>query len=169
MPAGPARPPGADPGRQRGPPGRLGRPGPGSLERFAAGLGPLLLANAGDAAAAELEALHRAAGRFRREVGEDGWRSVRVVLLGAHMARSQDLALQYFTRLLGEPGEGGRIVYGEGLRQADEGLDLLATHRVDGILGGACFGDPARMHRDVLADGARNWLDAHLPVSGKAD
>jgi len=146
-----------------------GRPVPGRLERLAAELGPLLLANAGDAAAAELEALDRAAARFRKDLGEDGWRSVRVVIFGAHMAREQEIALQYFTRLLGEPGEGGRIVFAEGLARPEEGLELLATHRVDGTLGGACFRDPARMHRDVLADGARRWLDAHLPVSGKSD
>jgi hypothetical protein len=146
-----------------------GRPEPGRLERFAAELGPLLLANAGDAAAAELEALDRAASRFRKDLGEAGWRSARVVILGAHMPRDQEIALQYFTRLLGEPGEGGRIVYAEGLARPEEGLELLATHQVDGVLGGACFRDPARMHRDVLADGARRWLDAHLPVSNTAD
>jgi hypothetical protein len=146
-----------------------GNPEPGRLGRFAADLGPLLLANAGDAAAAQLEALDRAAARFRADLGGTGWRSVRVVLLGSHMARSQDLALQYFCRLLGEPGEGGRIVYAEGLDQPAQGLELLATHRVDGFLGAACFGDPARLHRDVLADGARRWLDTHVPVSDRSD
>ena len=57
------------------------------------------------------------------------------------------------------PGRGDRIVYAEGLWRPRDALDLLATHRVDGAAGAAFFGDPMRMHRDILADGARpGWM-----------
>ena len=55
--------------------------------------------------------------------------------------------MQYFARLLGEPGEGQRA------------LDLLGTRRVDAGLGAAFFGDPARLHRDLLGDAAKGALD----------
>jgi hypothetical protein len=82
------------------------------------------------------------------------------------MARDGEVTLQYFRRLLGEPGEGGRVVYAEGLWQPRDALDLLATHEVDGAAGAAFFGDPLRMHRDILADGAAMWLDGHMPING---
>jgi hypothetical protein len=91
-----------------------------------------------------------------------------VVIIGSHMARDGEVTLQYFSRLLDEPREGGRIVYAEGLWQTREAMDLLATHQVDRAAGAAFFGDPMRMHRDVMADGAEAWLKAHLPAPGPA-
>jgi hypothetical protein len=41
-------------------------------------------------------------------------------------------------------------------------LELLATHGVDRGLGAAFFGDPARMHRDLLADAAMAWVALQL-------
>jgi hypothetical protein len=132
---------------------------------FAGTLGPLLLANAADAAALELEALDQAARAFRAGMAAADWRVVQVVIIGSHMAREGEVTQQYFARLLGEPGEGGRIIYAEGLWRPGEAMDLLATHRVDQAAGAAFFGDPMRMHRDILAGGARQWLDAHAPAS----
>jgi len=93
----------------------------------------------------------------------EDWRALRVVIIGSHMAREGEVAEQYFLRLLGEAGEGDRVVYAEGLWQPRDALDLLATHRVDLGAGAAFFGEPMRMHRDILGDGARRWLDAHVP------
>jgi hypothetical protein len=143
-----------------------GRLEPGHLARCAARLGPPLLANAAAAAVLELERLDLEVGRIRTGLGAGEWPSLRVVVLGSHMARDREVALQYFTRLLGEPGEGGRVVFAEGADGPGAALDLLAVHRLDGALGAAFFGDPGRMHRDVLADGARRWLDRHLPAAG---
>ncbi|MGA2081515.1 MAG: hypothetical protein ABSH53_13030 [Holophaga sp.] len=137
---------------------------PERLAAFATALRPDLLADLDDAAALELEALDQAVARFRGELGPAEWASVKVVLLGAHMPRDQEGSLQYFERLLGEAREGGRIIYAEGRDRPADGLDLLATHQVDFGMGAAFFGDPWRMHRDVLADGARRWLDAHQPA-----
>jgi len=134
---------------------------PGRLDRFARELGPRVLANAEAAAGLELERLDRATDRFRDLLGPEAWARVRVVIIGSHMAREGEVSLQYFRRRLGEPGEGGRIVFAEGLWDPADALGLLATHQVDAGVGAAFFGDPARMHRDILADGARRWLDRH--------
>jgi hypothetical protein len=137
------------------------QPAPGRLAQFAAALGPLLLANADEAAALELEALDGKVARLRRGLAPEDWRALRVVIIGSHMAREGEVAAQYFLRLLGEGAEGDRVVYAEGLWQPRDALDLLATHAVDLGAGAAFFGEPLRMHRDILADGARRWLDAH--------
>jgi len=142
------------------------RPGglaPGRLAQFAGAMGPELLANADEAAAQELEALHGKVARLRQGMTAEDWRALRVVIIGSHMAREGEVAEQYFLRLLGEAGEGDRVVYAEGLWQPRDALDLLATHRVDLGAGAAFFGEPMRMHRDILGDGARRWLDAHVP------
>jgi len=140
----------------------------GRLAGFTAGLGPLLLANAAEAAGLELEALHGKVLGFRKAMDPADWRALRVVIIGSHMARDGEVTLQYFSRLLDEPREGGRIVYAEGLWQPKDALDLLATHQLDRTAGAAFFGDPMRMHRDILADGAEAWLKAHLPAAGPA-
>lgn len=145
---------------------RLGPEGlaQGRLSRFSADLGPLLLGNAAEAAGLELDALHGKVLAFRKGMDPADWRGLRVVIIGSHMAREGEITLQYFSRLLAEPREGGRIVYAEGLWQPGDALDLLATHQVDSAAGAAFFGDPLRMHRDILADGATAWLNAHLPA-----
>lgn len=67
--------------------------------------------------------------------------------------------MQYFDRLLGENSEGGRVVYSEGIWDEDKVLELMATLAVDGRIGAAFFGDPERMHRDLLGDAAKKYLD----------
>jgi hypothetical protein len=140
---------------------------PARLDAFARAMGPLVLANADEAAALELEALHGAVSRLRGAMAPGDWDTVRVVVIGSHMAREGEVAMQYFSRLLDEPVEGARIVFAEGLWQPRDAMDLLATHRVDLGVGAAFFGEPMRMHRDILGDGARKWLDGRLSANGQ--
>jgi hypothetical protein len=139
---------------------RTGKVNPSQLAAFAAEQAPMLMANAKDAAELQLEALHREVSRWRQALEPAEWNRLRVVLMGSHMAREGEVSWQYFSRLLGQPREGDRIVYAESRWELGEALDLLATHGVDQGLGRAFFGDPARMHRDVLADAAKAWLEA---------
>jgi hypothetical protein len=127
--------------------------------RYARQMGPLVLANVSEAARAQLEGLHAVVSAWRREMTPDEWRALRVVVVGVHMAREGELATQYFLRALGETGEGRRVVYAEGLWEEPRALDLLGTHLLDGSVGAAFFGDDLRMHRDVLGDAARVYLD----------
>ena len=120
---------------------------------------PLVLANVAEAARAQLDGLHAAVSAWRREMTDDEWRTLHVVVIGVHMAREDELATQYFLRLLGEAEEGRRVVYTEGLWDEQRVLDLLGTHVVDGSVGAAFFGSAMRMHRDVLGDAARVYLD----------
>ena len=142
------------------------RPGGIDKERlaaFARDLGPLLLANADAAAGLELAELDRATALLGKGLSQQEWQGLRVVIIGSHMAREGEVSQQYFCRLLDEPREGARVIYAEGLWRDKEAMDLLATHLVDLGAGAAFFGDPMRMHRDILADGARKWLEHHPP------
>ena len=127
--------------------------------RYARRMGPLVLANVAEAARAQVDGLHAAVTAWRREMSAEEWQRLRVVVVGVHMAREGELATQYFLRLLGEPAEGRRVVYAEGLWDEARALDLLGTHIVDGNVGAAFFGSDLRMHRDVLGDAARGYLD----------
>jgi hypothetical protein len=135
---------------------------PGEVAGFARRMGPLLEANAEEAAALEIEALQKQVEAWRAELGP-AWSRLHVVVIGSHMARTNEIALQYFERLLGEPDEGRRVVFAEGLWEEEKALDLLATHLLDGAASEAFFGNAARLHEDMLAAGARKYLQAHPP------
>ena len=130
---------------------------------FARDLAPALMANVSDGAALQLEALHKTVTLWRKAMPASEWAGLKVVVIGAHMPRVGEVTYQYFSRVLGEPREGGRIIYAEGLWALKDALDLLATYGVDRGLGSAFFGDPERMQRDLLADAAKAWLDRNLP------
>jgi hypothetical protein len=132
------------------------------LAAFEQSVAPLLLENARDAARAQLELIHRTVTAFRARMGPREWSSLHVVIVGAHMARDRQIALQYFQRLFNEP-EGGRIIYAEGLWREQDALALLATHLIDAGAGAGFFGEPLRMHRDLLADAAAEYLPQLLP------
>jgi hypothetical protein len=78
--------------------------------------------------------------------------------MGTQAPRKGNLAVQYFARLLGEPGEGRRIVYAEAIFDETRALDLVATKLVDTQVGIDFFNDPLRMHRDLLSDAAQDYL-----------
>jgi hypothetical protein len=125
---------------------------------FARRMTPLVMKNAGEAARAELDALHAHVKAWRSEMTAEEWKALKVVILGSALPRKQNLTVQYFARLLGEPGEGPRIIYAESIRDEAKALDLMATSTVDTTIGVDFFNDPTRMHRDLLADAARDYL-----------
>ncbi len=119
---------------------------------------PLVMVNAAEAARAELDALHRQVITWKSQMTEEEWKGLSVVILGSQLPRKQNLALQYFARLLGEPGEGRRITYAESIHDESQALDLMATRIVDTGIGVDFFNDPLRMHRDLLSDAAKDYL-----------
>jgi hypothetical protein len=125
---------------------------------FARRMTPMVMKNVGDASRAELDALHSRVIAWRKEMSADEWTALKVVILGSALPRKQNEALQYFARLLGEPGEGPRIIYAESVRDEAKALDLLATSEVDTGIGVDFFNDPTRMHRDLLSDAAKDYL-----------
>ena len=119
--------------------------------------GPLLLANALDAARAEIDDLDAAVKSVRATLGDGAFARLHVIVVGAHMAREGEIAMQYFERTLGER-EGLKLVFAEGVWDEPGELQLLGTHLIDASVGEAFFGDPRRMHRDLLADAAAQVL-----------
>lgn len=108
--------------------------------------------------------LYATAAAWRKRLTPAEWNALHVVMIGPHMPREQECSIQFFERLFGEPEEGKRIIYAKALWNEKDALDLLATHVVDESAGAAFFGDPMRMHRDLLADAAKAYLDAHPPA-----
>lgn len=137
---------------------------PDALRAYLRAMAPHVLAEAGDAAALELTSLDQAMQAWRKDVAPEEWQAFHAIVMGAHMAREQEIAMQYFFALTGERREGGRVIFLEGQWDEGKALDLLATHLVDGDVGRDFFGDPKRMHRDLLSDAARSWLGTHHPI-----
>ncbi len=133
-----------------------------ALDDFARQMTPVLLENVDEAARVELDALHSHVSEWRHQMTPDEWNALHVVVMGAHMPRDEEITMQYFERLLDEPIEGRRIIFAEGLWEEPRALDLLGTHLVDGSAGAAFFGEFMRMHRDLLSDAARVYIQNSL-------
>src|SRR5262249_33193937 len=125
---------------------------PEARTAFARKMAPLVLADARDAAAAQIDGTHKQMTAWKAELSADEWKRLKIVVMGSAMPRRENLAVQYFAWLLGENGEGKRIVYSESVWDEQKALGLLATSQIDGDIGAAFFEDDRRMHRDLLAD-----------------
>jgi hypothetical protein len=125
---------------------------------FTRKLGPLLQTSAGYAASTQLDAIHKQVMAWKADMTAAEWKQLRVLLPGSAPPRKDNLRTQYFARLLGENGEGERIMYAEALFDESRALSLLGSYQLDTAIGIDFFDDPASMHRDLLAGGAA----AHL-------
>lgn len=132
---------------------------PQERAQFAESLRQPIEENVLDAARLQIEALDKQMTKWRKELSESEWNKLRVVVIGSAMPRRDNLAVQYFAWLLGESGEGERIIYAEGLFDEDRALNLLGTHLVDRDIGRQFFREPSRMQRDLLGDAARKILE----------
>ncbi len=135
------------------------------LLAFTRKVGPWLLKNADDAAAAQLNTTHAAIMGWKRRLPPDEWRHLVVVVRGPQMPRRLNILTQYFSKVTNErphhlsyPLESRRLIYAEFIFKDRDHLDLMATTFVDGDASEAFFGDRWRMSRDVLADGAQKHL-----------
>jgi hypothetical protein len=129
------------------------------LEKFTREQGPRLLANAAESAQAEIDALDKQLKVWRADLPENDWKKLHIVVMGSALPRAGNLAIQYFAQALNEPGEGKRIIYAEALFDEKRALNLLGTHLVDTGIGTYFFDDAGRMHRDLLADAAKEYLE----------
>src|SRR5262249_57166456 len=64
---------------------------------YARRMAPLVMANAADAARANLDALHRLVGRWRDETPAGDWDRLTVIVMGRQLPRKGNLAVQYFS------------------------------------------------------------------------
>lgn len=122
------------------------------------------LENAYDAVSLELANLEKIVQYWRKEMGPDQWEKIHVIILSGHMMRTEERTFQYFQALLEEKEEGGRIIYAENFDEA-KGLDLLLTHILDERISQNYFDNSWRMHKDLLADAASQYLKRHPPQS----
>lgn len=89
----------------------------------------------------------------------DDWASLRVLIMGPHMAHKDQNFLQYFSRLLHTPMYAcKRVVYFEG-EDVEGAFDLMGTTILDFHASRSIFDDETRLHRDVLADATTRYLD----------
>jgi len=132
-----------------------------SLLRFVKSVRKDVSANLDEAVAIELASLDDCVCSATKEMSEAEWKQLHVVIMSSHMPRNANRVMQYFQKLLGEDREGKRIIYMEGPDDNEKALDLLATHILDFDIGNVFFGDPWRMHNDLLSQGAAKYLRKH--------
>jgi hypothetical protein len=133
------------------------------LDAYRRRMRPLIDASVAEAARAQIDALHRQMKAWKGRLTEAEWRQLHVIVMGKQLPRPRNMAVQYFARLLGEAGEGERIVYAEGIFDEALALDLLGTRLLDTRIGVTFFDDPSRMYRDLLSDAATQYLDELFP------
>ncbi|MEO1990930.1 MAG: hypothetical protein ABGW78_03285 [Pirellulales bacterium] len=129
------------------------------LLEFVRTLRPLILSNISECVRLRIDNYHSQMMTWKRELSKNEWSSIRIIIPGAALPRRNNLATTYFARLLGEQGEGQRIIYAESLFSDSEAMDLLGTHLLDTDIGVAFFEDPWRMHRDLLGDAAATYIE----------
>lgn len=143
--------------------------------RFARTAGPYVEKNLATGALAHLRGLHRAVKRMKHVAANLGieWASVHVLIAGGHMQRTGCVSLQYFVHadlrrwtkepVQPRPARGKletaqtRLVYAENLEDPAAADRLLASELVDERISEAFFGDPGRIHEDLMGPAAE-WL-----------
>ncbi|HAH46827.1 MAG TPA: hypothetical protein DCM07_18640 [Planctomycetaceae bacterium] len=128
------------------------------LHAFTRSMLPMIQANIAEAASSQLDTMHEQVMAWKKELTPEEWQKLRVSVKGAVLARDDNLAMQYFERLLNLEGPGMRLIYMERYVPPTPMLSLLATRSVDRGISIAFFDNPDRMFRDVLADAA----NAHI-------
>ena len=148
------------------------------LRAFARDRAADCMANVYEAAAHQIDVTHRQVQIWLASMTPDERRDLRVVVVGRHMPRTGNLALQYFSMLQGEPYEGRyeheelestRLVYAESLANKEQALVLLGEHMVAAAAGEAFFGDAASMHRDIQADAGERIIQREFGIELRSD
>lgn len=129
------------------------------LQTFVRKVAPIIQSNLAASVKLRIDNYHSQMLAWRKSLSEAEWSALHVVVPGAATPRKDNLTVQYFAKLLGERGEGSRIVYAESLFAESEALKRLGTHMLDTEIGVDFFGDPWRMHRDLTGVAAANYLD----------
>ena len=129
---------------------------------------PWYLEGAAIGARSEIDELHQTVMGWKEQMGEENWENIYVVVCAAHQGRYREATLQYFQILLHEQ-EGlaaemeDRVIFAEHNDDPKEAMDLLARHLVDQRASIDLFGSCTRLQRDLMSDGAREYLVELLP------
>lgn len=138
-----------------------------AVQEFCRTASPLLERHLAWAAEIELDHYRGQLAAWRKELTEDEWRQLRVVVMGSQMPRRNHRVVQLAAAMLGVSGEGEWIVYAEAIYEESRALSLLGTHIIDGAAGEAFFGDRARLSQDLLAPAAAEYVRHHFPKGTK--
>ncbi len=131
-----------------------GLPTHDQLQRDMRAFAPALLADASEAAAAQIDAIDRDVRPWWGALSPAERERTFVVVLGAKTPRVGSLAYTYFVNLLAAAEDGHRVVYAESVFDEKGADSILATLLTDRRLSVDFFADERRMERDLLADGA---------------
>lgn len=144
------------------------RAGRAALDVFLREQMPDIRGNIEDATRDQLQTTHATLGAWVREMSAAQWSGLRVVVGAAHMARTGNIAAQYFSLALGDRWEGRfeqedehagkRVLTAENVDEEQAAFALLAMHRFDRRAANSFFGEQGRLGRDVLADAAERQL-----------
>jgi hypothetical protein len=121
-------------------------------------LAPTVLADAAEAARAQIDAIDRDVRPWWIALSQAERERTFVLVLGNKTARVGNAAYAYFVNLLGAGEDGHRVVYAESIFDESGADGLLATLLTDRRLSLDFFADERRMERDLLADGAEARL-----------
>ena len=129
------------------------------LNDFLDSVRPQILQNVKLAAKFRIDHFHRQIVVWKQKISAEDWGRLHIVVSGPAMPRKNNLAVQYFSKLLGVRGEGEKIIYAESIFQPTRAMQILGTSLLDAQIGEGYFGDPWRMHRDLLGNAAAVYLD----------
>lgn len=129
------------------------------LTSFLESVKPQILKNVRQAAKFRIDHFHKQMTTWKQTMGEEEWDQLHVIVLGPVMPRKNNLAVQYFSKLLGVRGEGLKITYAESIFSQHRALQVLGTNLLDTQIGEGYFADPWRMHQDLLGNAAAVYLD----------
>ena len=137
-------------------------------DKFARTISTLLLNNSEEAARLELSNLHSQVSAWKLEMDTNAFKNLYVVIGSSHQARFRETTVQYFEKVLNEKIGStalneNHIVYAESVYDEKACLSILARHIIDQEIGLAFFGDKFRMQRDLLSDGAANYINEIFP------
>lgn len=132
--------------------------------------------NMRDAGYAQVRAMHSQMLLWRPMLTDQQWCNIRFVTRGFPQARGGYATTIYFSKLVGDPGDGRgyvgeseRVIFREQSRSQAPAwrpeMELLATIRLDAKASQAIFGDPERLTVDVAYQGAREAVQ-DLDLSG---
>ncbi|MBY0549519.1 MAG: hypothetical protein K2W95_19740 [Candidatus Obscuribacterales bacterium] len=122
------------------------------LNAFTRGITALEMRNADGAADSQISSMAQIVAKWKDAMPAAEWNKIRAVVVSGHMPRAQNSSGQFFANLLHEKREGGRLIIIETAPDDAAALDSFATHVLDGKIAVDFFGDPWRMHRDLLSD-----------------
>ena len=125
-----------------------------SINLYSRTLAPLLLANAADAANVQIEALDQAVRELSKKLKPGEFKKAIAVITGPKTPREGNLQFQYFVYAFGAGSAGTRVLYMESIFDREAALDVLRAVLNDRMASQAFFGEPYRLERDMMADGA---------------